>query len=882
MPDISKDPAESDHGSLADNVVGRFVIRKPLGVGGMGQVYLAEDTILQRVVAIKRMAPDVSEGERDRKRLLKEAQRASALNHSNIAGVYDVIENQDELWLVMEYVEGINLRLRTRTPTSFTEFLNIGIQCADGLVAAHQKEIVHSDIKPENIMLTPAGTVKILDFGVARRPTLVADGQSPTSSLATMTGSLCGTPAYMAPEVLMQKPHDGRADIFSLGLVFYEMLGGPQPFQTDSFVGTVARVLHEEVPPLSAIGSQVPPELEAIIKHMLEKDPAARYARAEDVAKDLRALQRGHKPSAAAWVPAKNTRRIPSRTIVITAAVLLFLSAAIPLRHAIARWVGAVGVGEKTKVGVPGPSGMQTLAVLPVNTSDAELASLGDGLVEMLTAKLGQLGIDHSLQVVSPSELRSKNVGKLEQARQEFGATLGLQISLQRSANLVRVSYTLTDAKTARALGGNSLDVPMTDPFSVEDQVSEGVVAALGLELRPEERRELASHGTGLPQAYNYFLQGRGFLEKGPENVDSAISLFGHALELDPNYGLAQAELGTAYWLKYESSKDRKLIPKARQACSNAVELGNSGASGHVCLGVLENGSGNYEKALDEFTRAIQLAPGNDGAYIGLAAVYERMGKLNDAERTYQQVIGLRPQYWRGYNLLGIFYCRQSQYDKCAAMFQKVAELTPESFRGYANVGAALLADGKYAEAIQPLNESLRIRATAGTYTNLGTAYFHLRRFPEAARTYAEAARLNDRDYHIWGNLAVAQHFAGNREEADKAYRKAIALAEDAFKINSRDPEVLRNLSDFHVMLGDRDEALKYLNQALVYGKSDKEILFGAALVYDRLGETGTALEWLRKALLAGYSVTTVRESPDLDNLRSNPRYQALIQGKQE
>jgi tetratricopeptide (TPR) repeat protein/predicted Ser/Thr protein kinase len=850
----------------------------------MGQVYLADDTILQRVVAIKRMAPGLQEDERDRKRLLKEAQRASALNHPNIAGIYDVIEDRDELLLVMEYVEGTTLRIAARQPLDVPQFLEIAIQCADGLAAAHQKSIVHGDIKPENLMLTPAGRVKILDFGVARRPTLEAGSDSPTASLATMTGSLSGTPAYMAPEVLTEKPYDGRADIFSLGLVFYEMLGGPQPFQTDSFIGTVARVLHDDIPSLSTITANIPTELEAVINRMLAKDPEVRYARAEDVAEDLRAVQRGDQPAAATWPAGKPRPKIATRTILIAGMAILLLLAAIPLRHTIAKWLGAGATAQKATFGISGPPVLQTLAVLPVNTAaaDPQLTALGNGLGETLTAKMTRLGVDHSLQVVASSELRARHVTKLEEARQEFGATLGLQISLQRSADLVRVAYTLTDAKTGRVLGGNSMDVPVSDPFAMEDQVSSGVASALGLELRPEERRELASHGTGLPDAYNYFLQGRGYLEKGPESMDSAITLFTRALELDPNYGLAEADLGTAYWSKYESGKDKKFIPKARQACSKAVELGNAGAEGHVCLGVLENGAGNYEKAVDEFTRAIQLDPSSDGAYTGMASAYERLGKLNDAEKIYQQVIKLRPRYWKGYNQLGIFYCRQSQYDKCAAMFQKVAELTPDSFRGYANMGAAYLADGKYTEAIQPLKKSLQVRATPGTYSNLGTAYFHLRNFPEAAKAYAEATRLNDRDYLLWGNLGEAQNFAGNHQEAEIAYRKGIALAEEALKVNPRDPEVLSYLASYHVMVGERAPALKYLDQALAYGKADKEILFSAALVYNRLGETGTALEWLSKALQAGYSLTTVRESPDLDNLHSNPRYQALVQGKQD
>src|ERR1051326_8318112 len=402
MPDISQaGAAASDPGSLTGKVVGRFAIREPLGAGGMGQVYLAEDTTLQRVVAIKRMAPGLQKDDRDRKRLLKEAQRASALNHPNIASIYDVIEDRDELLLVMEYVEGTTLRAATHQRPDFAAFLNIAIQCADGLGAAHQKGIVHGDIKPENLMLSPAGRVKILDFGVARRPTVETGSDSPTASLATMTGSLSGTPAYMAPEVLTQKPYDGRADIFSLGLVFYEMLGGPQPFQTDSFIATVARVLHDDIPSLNTVTTiKIPPGLDAIIQHMLAKDPSARYATAEDVAADLRAVQRGDQPSVVirAGGATKPKARIGTRTWLIGAALLVLLLAAIPARHRIAKWLGVGASAGNQTFGISGAPVLQTLAVLPVTATqgDAQLAALGNGLGEMLTAKMTRLGIDRS------------------------------------------------------------------------------------------------------------------------------------------------------------------------------------------------------------------------------------------------------------------------------------------------------------------------------------------------------------------------------------------------------------------------------------------------------------------------------------------------------
>jgi len=276
--DALKTPPVVD--KLTGTVAGRFTVLGPLGAGGMGQVYRALDDTLKRVVAIKRMAPKLQLDPADRQRFLKEAQRASALNHPNIAAIYDVLEDRGEILLVMEFIEGVTLRQRMKDGMSLEEFLDIAAQCADGLGAAHESRIIHGDIKPDNIMLTPAKRVKILDFGVARRFTN-ADANDATLSAASMTASLSGTPAYMALEVLKQKPYDGRADLFSLGLTFYEMLGGKQPFQADSFAGTLAQVLHAEVPSLSEVNRKVPAPVAGLVAKLLVKDPDARYASAQ-------------------------------------------------------------------------------------------------------------------------------------------------------------------------------------------------------------------------------------------------------------------------------------------------------------------------------------------------------------------------------------------------------------------------------------------------------------------------------------------------------------------------------------------------------------------------------------------------------------------------
>jgi eukaryotic-like serine/threonine-protein kinase len=869
---------------LTGTVARRFAIVKMLGAGGMGQVYQAQDTKLRRVVAIKRMAPRLQQDEGDRRRFLREAQQASALNHPNIASIYDVIEEEGEIFLIMEYVEGTPLRSMMHNAFSNNEFFELAIQGLEGLNAAHEKGILHGDIKPENIMLTPEGRVKVLDFGVARRFSL--GNNEATLTVETLTGSISGTPAYMAPEILMQKPYDGRADLFSMGLVYYEMLGGQQPFDTDSIAGTMASVLHKEPPPLDELNPRVPASVSAIVQTMLEKNPVRRYSSARDVLIDLRRVRHGENPVFARGVPPERKKsqkqttkgRFSKRThVAIALAAAVILVAAFLVRSVLRKGSNETG----TNAGRTAGEKLETLVVLPFDavSDDAKLTAFGNGLVDTLTAKLMQLGENHPLQVVSAGEIRQRNVASLAQARQEFGADTGLRLSLQRSGDLVRVTYSLSDAKSGRVIKAGAADVPVTDPFAIEDQVATAVAGALGLELKAAESRELGFHGTSMPKAYDYYTQARGYLQDSNKaaNMDSAIILLGQALKVDPNYGRAEADLGSAYWAKYTASKDKNLIARSRQACSKAIDLGNAGAAGHVCLGVIESGTGKYEDAVDQFQRAGQLEPSNEDAYIGLGGAYEHLGKPTDAESTYKKIVQFRPKYWRGYNLLGAFYLRQAQYDDAAKMFQKVVELTPESFRGYANLGATLLYEAKYVDAIKPLEQSLAVHPTADTYSNLGTAYYYQHRFQEAAQTYEKAIQLNDKDYANWGNLGEAWYLGDERPKADAAFRKAITMAKRELAVNPRDPQLLKSLANYHAMINDRTSALKYVNQALEQSKFDKDSLFQAALVYNRLGDSGHALELLGKALRAGYSTGTAMKQPDLDNLHEDARFQYLL-----
>jgi serine/threonine-protein kinase len=869
-PAIKPDPAAD---ALAGATVGRFVIARRLGSGGMGQVYGAEDTTLKRFVAIKRMSPQARTDDSDRKRLLKEAQRASALNHPNIGAIYDVVEHAGELWVVMEYIEGETLRRRLKQPISREEFFAIAMQCCEGLQAAHEKAIIHGDIKPENIMLTPGNRVKILDFGVARRAWNTSPDDA-TKSMETMTAS-GGTPAYMAPEVLLQKHDDGRSDIFSLGLVFYEMLGGEQPFHSDSLATTVARIVHDEPPALK----NVPGPLAGVISRMMSKNPEARYPNAGAVLDDLRRVQEGGQPKRA--TAAAGTFH-QYRLIAALAIVLVVLAGVLAYRS-LRQSLSPSATGSSSQPG--GLPQTKILAVLPFTSAasaDPKLSALGEGLVESVAAKLGKLSEDRAFEVVPPGNLQEKKISTLPDAAKMFGANLGLALTLEPAGELVKVTYSLLSAESGKPIGSGSLTVPVTDAFSAEQVISDGAIKALHLQLRPEEEAALKYHGTDKAEAYQYYLQAQGYLlnYSKAENLDSAALMAHAALKLDPNFGMAKAVLGESDWRKYSDTKQKQWIAPAKTECEDAVKLGNSGAAGHVCLGLIDDGTGHSPEAAAEFQLALGLEPTNEEAAIGLATAYEHEGKITEAEKAFQQAIQAHPNSRRSYNEFGAFYRHRNEYDKALQMYDKVTQIAPDWYATYVNIGAIYFETGQYEEAIEPLKKSIAIRPSYPGYVNLGAAYFGLQRFDEAAAAYEEAAKLDPQQYVIWGNLGDALYHSGKKSQSAAPLHKAIDLAEGELKVNPRDPDALSNTADYYAELGDRQHALTYVAQALQFGHNDKDVLLEAALVYNQLGESGLALEFLAKAVRAGYTSEKIRSLHEFDNLAGTAGYQQLTKSR--
>jgi tetratricopeptide (TPR) repeat protein len=419
--------------------------------------------------------------------------------------------------------------------------------------------------------------------------------------------------------------------------------------------------------------------------------------------------------------------------------------------------------------------------------------------------------------------------------------------------------------------------------FAIENQLATATATALNIPLRTDEQRALAAHGTTFPEAYQYFLQGRGYLLEAftPEIFKSAQTMFKEALRIDPNYGAAKAGLGESWLYAFEHDNQTKDIEEARRACNDAVTLGNAGADGHICLGKLAEETGKGDEAASEYQKALQLEPASETASIGLAKAYEKLNQPEKAEAVYKQTIALRPNYWRGYDQLGGFYFRTADYAKAEQMFRTATEKDPQSFRSFSNLAAALVSQAKDEQAIGALKESIALHATADAYTNLGVTLFKLRRFNEAAEAFRQSIQLSPNAYDTWSSLGAAEYYGSHRDQAMKDYRKGIELATAQLETSPHDAGILGDIATMYSMLGDTPRAIDFMNRALAINHSDNGLMFNAAQLYNQLHQTGPALEWLGKALQAGYPPSIVATTAALDNLHSNPRYQQLMQSAQ-
>ena len=837
----------------------------------MGAVYRAEDTTLHRTVALKFLPEAVAHTEKVCERLKREARTASALNHPNICTIYEVGEDDGEVFIAMEYIEGRTLwELMRQGPLPIEKVLRYSQQISAALGHAHEKGVIHGDLKPHNIIVTPQGEAKILDFGLARRHDPVEfDRKTLDTAPAEGDVALGGTFPYMAPEQIEGSDASARTDIWAFGVVLYEMISGTRPFQGANLFLLCNSILRDPPRPLPAT---VPVGLKTVVSRCLEKEPERRYRRSGEARAALEAID----PSADQGpVPGRAGRTSWLRPALIALAVIVLAALGILAIRKNKPYPGAISTD-------PMPSRVLLGVLPPVNSGDPAQSAFDNGLVDTLNSRLGELTTRHSLSVIPMNSTIEKRVTTVDDAREQFGVNLVLVLNIQRASGKVRVNYALVDARSHQQARGGSVTASMADPFALQDQVFEKVATALELQLVPQEKQSLASHGTNEPAAFDFYTQGRGYLQDYvvPENVENAITLFGRALEKDPKYAAATAGLGDAYWRKFELTHDRQWSEATVSTCQKAAELGPNLAAAHSCLGRAFESRGSYEKAAEQYRHALDLDPGSDEAYGGLARTYESLGRVEEAEKLYKEAVTARPAYWATYNWLGIFYMEHARYDEAVAMFRQVTSLAPDSFVGYYNLGGVRVLQGKYDEAIPFLERSLSIRPTANALSNLGTAHFQMRRYAESATDFERAVKLDSKNYEVWGNLGDAYYWTpGRRDEAAGAYSTAISLGEENLRQNPRNAQLLAYLGEYHAMRGERKPALDKIDAALRLQPKSPEVLLASAIVYQQLGDSSSALNALEKAASVGVAPEILRDTPNFGALSGNPRFLALVQG---
>lgn len=851
------------------SLIGHYRVEKKLGAGGMGEVYLAEDTSLNRRVALKFLSTFQSGDESFRGRFLREARAVAALDHPNIVVVHEVSEYRERPYIVMQYLPGQSLRdvIRSRL-LSPDETIAIALQICRALSTAHAANIIHRDIKPSNIIIDEENRARILDFGLAaflsRQP-------------KTRPGSLLGTVGYMSPEQARGETADHRSDIFSLGVVIYEMLTGKSPFKRDTEAATLHAIVEDIPEPAARFAAHVPDSLQRAIDRSLEKDPALRYQHVDDLEAELKRVQREMEPAFSGLygrpAPARSSLRIVATVAVFGAAAAVLLAAMFPFqRRAVLRWIGlASPVVEKHLVVLP----FANIGEAPANRAFC------DGLIETMTTKLTQMEQFHgAFYVVPANEVRLNDIKTVSHARRAFGVTEAITGSVHQLGDSLRININLVNAKTDRQIASTDIGGAVADAARLLDSTVLKLAHVLEVQLNSEQKRALAGDGTTQPDAYQFYLQGRGYLRdyEKTDNVDSAIALFHHALGKDPGYASAYAGLGEAYRRKYNSLLEPELIDMAELNCRQAIRIDRGLVPAHITLGHILNSTGRYVEAAAEFQQTMVLDSMNHELYRGLAAAYEGLRELDNAETTYRKAIGVKANFWGGYIDLAFFYVRHGRYDDAVDLAHQVADGDPEGYQAWNNVGALYQNLDRCDDARRMYERSLAIEPNYGAYSNLGSLHQLRGDYTEAAGMYEKALRLDDRNYLVWGNLAATYYWTPNRRDsALTIYERAAEMAERQRQVNPRDLYWLSDLGEYYSKLGDRDRAQAIAEQIVSEVPDNIDLIIRAGVIFEELDDRDQALRWIGKALQRGYPVTHLEHIPELQSLKTDARFQEIL-----
>lgn len=827
---------------MIGQTISHYKILEKLGEGGMGVVYKAHDTKLDRTVALKFLPPYLGTDVNEKERFHHEARAASTLLHANVAVMFEVNEHLDRLFLAMEYVEGQTLKklVEQGEPLSIKKVLDMAIQICDGLAAAHDKGVVHRDIKSDNIMITPKGQIKVMDFGLAKIK---------GASKLTKAGSTLGTAAYMSPEQAQGEEVDHRSDIFSAGVVFYELLTGKLPFQGEHHAALMYSLINEDPQPIARFNNKISPDLERIVAKALAKEKDERYQHVDDILADLRRERKNLEYARTGSLKASTTqdsftpsKKLPAKYIIGSAAVVVVVIAALVFKP--------FPFGAKN-----GSGDRKSVAVLPFSNlgDNKEDEAFCDGMTEDILTQLSKIG---DLRVVSRSSImRYKGTQK---SSQEIGKELGvasiLQGSIRRAGNRVRITGQLIDATSDEQIWADSYDREIKDVFEIQTEVAKSIAASLRAKLSASEQESLEKKPTDNIEAYGYYTRGRQYyyLYHRQDN-ERAIDLFTKALTLDPKYALAYAGLGDCYGqrvIKFGFTDD--WIDSGIVASQKAVSLDPNLAEGYKALGLCYGSKGFVNRALDAYYKAVERNPNYTPAVGNIAILnYERgdfaeafrwavkdaklaasepftflergeiyMYLTEDAkaEQWLKRALDLQPDFVFASLMLGHLALNRGETDKAREYVLKGLSFEKDDPSGLSVLGNVELFAEDYGRASEHFRNALDRSVRLGDFcrrtnsTGLGFSLIKLGKRQEGLRFLADSRARHQKSIGqgsespiIRYELAALAAVEGKQSEAYDWLRKAIDLGWREYRFSQRDPmlESIRQGEQFTHMIAD-------------------------------------------------------------------------------
>ncbi|MGB6945665.1 MAG: protein kinase [Bryobacteraceae bacterium] len=848
----------------------RYRIESEIGEGGMGKVYKAHDSDLDRTVALKLVRPELARDASSLQRFKQELLLASRISHRNILRIHDLGDVGGVKFISMAYIQGMDLHeLIAKMGKLQTErVINIAKQLAGALEAAHSEGVVHRDLKPRNVLITVDDHVYVSDFGLAK--SLDAE-----TTAMTRAGEVLGTPRYMSPEQAESKPADHRSDLYSLGVILYEMATGEVPFTGESSLQVMFQHVQQAPKDPRILNPETPEYLATIILKCLEKDPALRYQSATELLHDL---ESGTPPTRIVRLRIAETGY--SKWMFAGMGIVSMLAIGLAVRPVRERVLGSSPIDiAKHAVASRAAADGKFVAVMPLRVlgNDPTLHYEAEGVVDSLSAKLFQM---QNVHLASPAAVEKINASEpVTKIARQLGAKLIIQGTMQGGAgDKIDAVLSLSDA-TGKQLWTKDFSGVRQDLLTIEDQIYNELVTALELKATDEELARNALRPTENIAAYELYLKGRDILrgKRDVKRVQSAVDLYEEAIKKDPAFALAFAGLSDASLVMYNLNQEPAWSQKALSAAQHAQMLNDELPEVHFALGNVYRATGKTTEAIVELKRALELAPNSDEGYRRLGDAYLAAGKADDAIQSYQRAIDANPYYWLNHNKLGSVYFQLGKYQKALDTFGQVVKLAPDLELGYENLGVVNFQAGKWNDAIVAYGKALKIEPSENLYSNLGVAYLYLGHLADAVAMFQKAVALNPNDNEAIGDLGDAYRLSGDKAKAEAAYDKAIALALKALRVNPQDASTLGDLAFYYAKSGDPKKGIEFIRRARNIDAKDNELMRKEAVINAAAGQASDAVASLRVALENGYSVQVAKNDPELKVLSTNPELDKLV-----